>query len=359
MGSGGSVMTIEKTTIVDLLTLSGITYQAIIYEGKVSGEENGCGFALDSASVVSVNSALVAIPLVCSREGIVNLFDQIVERLDGVIVIKNGIKQDSLTFGMYNNECCPDEGFTINTRINLVTVDASASSPQKITTSTVNPIQNVCCFSTPCGQALVRDVFHAPDYNIQAQNTNKLNQREVWSYIPNFDLAFHRLPKVNCDSSEESCDRKRCKRCKKRKRGKKKCPTTTQKDLSLLLSDIYSISRAVQLDLKPSLVGIAEIERKWRKFEKFEVFPNLSTKFIDVEGLSGFLLMHVEYRLKSEDVIVSMSLSSSLTELEDTRKPILYFNVSTVPITPDLPEPNHAYNKSILQFNETPPLVLF
>ena len=123
-----------------------------------------------------------------------------------------------------------------------------------------------------------------------------------------------------------------------------------------MLNSIYSTSRLVLTEQITPNEGIVKIEAIWNEFEKYEVGKdNVKNLITDAETESGSVSMRVKYRLKGDkDVVLAMSISGTLAPNSDVRKRNLYFSVSTIPLSSEFSvTPNHSYNKSIAQFNDS------
>ena len=378
MGSGTIATTavIQDTQTLDILTLNGITYTVIVY-GVITTPTPDITVVLDSKSMVNIGNACLALfkeykndfpKLVVEFEKMITILQPVLPLWKST-VLKNG---DTILFKVYS-----------------IAIDSSSPSPQRLLAPEINQTYIIS------GSNPDNFDFYVPDYFIQAQNDNKLSYEAFWSYLPNFELAFHQVDKiVECDDSsdssdssdschdsydscDDSCDckrhkkhRKHKKKHKRRKHKKKhkkhKKETTTVSNLYLMLNNIYSTSRLVLLEQITPEEGIVRIEAIWKEFEKFEVKSQDNVKNIitDVESQSASVSMRVKYRLKgSFDVILAMSISGTLAPNVEVRKRNLYFSVSTIPLSSEFAvSPNHSYNKSIAQFDEstqiTPDLVL-
>jgi hypothetical protein len=103
--------------------------------------------------------------------------------------------------------------------------------------------------------------------------------------------------------------------------------------------------------------GIAKIEAIWKEYEKYEDKSSENVKNIitDEETMSGSVSMRVAYRVSGDkDVVVAMSINGTLEPNVEIRKRNLYFSVSTIPLSREFSvQPNHAYNKSVAQFNSS------
>ena len=373
MGSSTSIpitAVIQDTQTVDILTLNGITYTVVVYGVILTPSPFGVKSALDSKSMVNISNACLALfneykndfpTLKVEFDKMANLLEPVWKlTITGPSMI--GKVKPTVTMGTD----------TIVFKMSLIGLDSSSPSPQKVLGPEINQTY-VISGSNPDNFD-----FYVPDYFIQAQNTNKLSYEAFWSYLPNFELAFHQVDKiVECDdSSDDSCDndssdsyddscnckrhkkhRKHKKHKKKHKRRKPKKETTTLSNLYLMLNNIYSTSRLVLLEQITPEEGIVRIEAIWKEFEKFEVKSQDNVKNIitDVESQSASVSMRVKYRLKgSFDVILAMSISGTLAPNVEVRKRNLYFSVSTIPLSSEFAvSPNHSYNKSIAQFDES------
>ncbi len=334
---------IQNTQTIDILTLNGITYTVIVYD--VISNPPLLDAVLDSKSMVNISNACLAL-FTEFKDDFTTLkseFNEMILKLQPVVDNKSNVSEG-------NN--------IIKFTIVAVAVDSSAPSPQQIITPEINQTY-VISGSNPDNFD-----FYVPDYFIQAQNDNKLNYEAFWSYLPNFELAFHKIDKVkegddSCNDSYECRDKCRHKKCrhKKCRHKKRKKKSTTISNLYLMLNNIYSTSRLVLLEQISPDEGIIRIEAIWKEFEKFEVKSrdNVKTLITDTESQTGSVSMRVKYRLKGcNDVILSMSISGTLVPNDDVRKRNLYFSVSTVPLSSEFDvSPEHAYNKSIAQFDNS------
>ena len=358
-----TVVIIENTKTVDFLMLNQGTsvtyiYTAILYDVLVLGDISKVpSTILDTKSMATIANACLALFKYVDKSLIKSRFDAMMASLAPAIL--------SSQVTIINN--------VVHAAIQAIAADSSGPSPQPVIFPEINQsyIERTGLGSTDNFNFLV------PDYFIQAQNDNKLNYDEFWSYMPNFELAFHKVDKLNpsCDdssydSSYNDCKRKKCKCHKHKKKSKhhkhhKNKKTTNLSDLHILCNNLYSVSRLVLLEQISPAEGIVRVNALWNQFKQFEATDPDNTKVVDTEGETGILAMRVKYRLKLSDVILVMSISGTLANNTVTRKKNLYFNVSTVPLSSEFdlePNPNHAYNKSIAQFDEsitfTPQLTL-
>lgn len=324
---------------VKYLTLNGKTYTAIVYGGEYFGGGLTNGLVIDTKSVSGVNGAINDI--VNFYRGKPNASANITNAFNSIVSAFGPPPNCSLTFNPFPVNCATviidPSGRQIDLQMSLIAIQVIGNPIGQNVEPGFPFINNTYLLSS--NQASNAFNFFVPDYFVKAQNSNKLNTTTNWSYVPDFDLAIHKVEGKKCKERKECCN---CKRCRSKREQNR--PFTTMADLHSMLSQIYNIAHLVEEDQLPPADGEAQVMAIWDSFKKYEVSSPETFKSVNISGDIGSIGMFVRYRLSDSEVIVAMSITG-------TYLGGVYFNVSTIPIGGDnTPDAKHVYNKAIGQF---------
>lgn len=349
MGSGLSIQ-VTGSQLVKYLTLNGIDYYGIVYNGTIpliNPPQNIT--VMDSKTISGINGALGDIVMFykASSTAIPDMtaaFNQIVTAFGPQPNCAQPNNQFPIQCSNVNIDLT---GRRIVFQLNILSISVVGDIINTFEVNLGNINASYLLSSDKTSSALN---FFVPDYFVQAQNDDKLNAKNTFSYMPNFDLALHK-PTTNLEKKRDCrCKEKyqKYEKCGDRYSDKKcKCkpkPFTNTTDIHNLLNKIYNIAYLVEMGHLTPALGEEQVLALWKSFEKFEIRDIQNFKSIDVNGDNGIITMLVRYRLSNSEVIVAMSITG--TYLNN-----LFFNVSTIPISGDNePDAKHSFNKAISQY---------